>query len=33
VKVVQRVVVKVHWFCVTTFLGFHRFEHVLDKQV
>ncbi len=33
VKVVERVAIRVRWFCVATLLGFRRSEHVLDKQV
>ncbi len=33
VKVVERVAIKVHWFCVTTLIGFRHSKHVIDKQV
>jgi hypothetical protein len=33
VKVVERVAVRVRWFCVATLLGFCCSEHILEKQM
>jgi hypothetical protein len=33
VKVVERVAIRVCWFCVATLLGFRHSKHVLDKQM